>query len=219
MSRSRADSVPQVQSPEQDAAKVPPPAADRTEARRNQVLDAATTCFVAGGFHRTSMQELAKAARMSVGHIYHYFANKEAIIEAIVQRDLDDFLELIEELYEAGNPAEGLVARTDEGVDVMLDPTRAALRVEVLAEGSRNARLAAAMHRTDRIVRDQLRAALASARPAGTPPNDGDLDARIEVMLALFEGLTCRRLQHDSLDRDAIIRMTKVAMRALFTAP
>ena len=31
-------------------------------------------------------EELAKRAGMSVGHIYHYFANKEAIIEAIVER-------------------------------------------------------------------------------------------------------------------------------------
>src|SRR3981081_1960655 len=65
-------------------------AALRNRARRDQILSAATKCFVENGFHGSSMAELAKRAGMSVGHIYHYYESKDAIIEAIVDRDIEE---------------------------------------------------------------------------------------------------------------------------------
>ena len=51
---------------------------------------AAMKCFVENGFHGSSMAELAKRAGMSVGHICHYYESKDAIIEAIVDRDIEE---------------------------------------------------------------------------------------------------------------------------------
>src|SRR5882724_11702601 len=61
---------------------------ERSEARRQQVLDAAIERFRRHGFHAASMQEISAAAGMSVGHIYHYFENKEAIVAAIVDQEV-----------------------------------------------------------------------------------------------------------------------------------
>ena len=41
----------------------------RAEARKTQVLNAATECFRRQGFHGASMAQISKAAGMSVGHI------------------------------------------------------------------------------------------------------------------------------------------------------
>lgn len=52
--------------------------------RRNQILDAAQRCFKKQGFHKTTLRDIAQEFGMSAGHIYNYFSNKEAIIEALI---------------------------------------------------------------------------------------------------------------------------------------
>src|ERR1700733_12776427 len=56
-------------------------------ARRRQMLAAPSSCARRAGFHGASMAEIAQAANLSVGQIYRYFENKEAIIAAIVAQD------------------------------------------------------------------------------------------------------------------------------------
>src|SRR5476649_352040 len=58
----------------------------RISARRDQIIAAARLCFRKHGFHGAGMAEIAKTSQLSVGQIYRYFANKDAIIEEIVRR-------------------------------------------------------------------------------------------------------------------------------------
>src|SRR6516225_4317651 len=92
----------------------------RGETRRAQVLDAATECFMRHGFHGASIAEISKTAGMSVGHIYHYFENKDAIIAAIVERDLQNTLAITRDLLEKSqgrDVLETMIEDVDEGVD------------------------------------------------------------------------------------------------------
>lgn len=52
------------------------------EATRNHLLDTALKLFRKGGFSRTTMRDIAKAADLSLGAAYHYFPAKEAIVQA-----------------------------------------------------------------------------------------------------------------------------------------
>src|SRR4030095_7330284 len=54
--------------------------------RRSQILDAALACFAKRGFHQTSMHDISGEAGISVGLIYRYFENKEAVISAMADR-------------------------------------------------------------------------------------------------------------------------------------
>ncbi len=56
------------------------------EARRNQILDAATSVFAEKGFHRTTTKEIASAAGVSEGTIYNYFDNKADLLIGIMSR-------------------------------------------------------------------------------------------------------------------------------------
>jgi AcrR family transcriptional regulator len=78
---------------------VTPPESDRAAQRRHQVLDAAAICFRNHGFHGASMAQISKTAGMSPGHIYHYFDNKEAIIAAIVERDMEEMMEWTGQIF------------------------------------------------------------------------------------------------------------------------
>src|SRR2546426_7751892 len=42
------------------------------EARRQQILDAATECFARKGFHRSTMHDICQMAELSPGAVYRY---------------------------------------------------------------------------------------------------------------------------------------------------
>jgi TetR/AcrR family fatty acid metabolism transcriptional regulator len=55
-------------------------------ARRDQILDAATTVFARKGFHPTTIKDIAREAGIADGTIYNYFANKSALLIGIFDR-------------------------------------------------------------------------------------------------------------------------------------
>ena len=54
--------------------------------RRQSILDAALHCFVERGFYGTAIPDIAAEAKISGGTIYHYFENKEALVNAVYQK-------------------------------------------------------------------------------------------------------------------------------------
>ena len=189
----------------------------RGEVRRAQVLDAAEKCFRRSGFHGASMAEIAKTAGMSVGHVYHYLESKEAIIAAIVQRDLQQVLALLDDMDGTdGELIEKLVAKADVGVEDCLDVDRTAIMLEVTAEASRNPKVASMVRDMDGALRRHLRSML--ERAYGPQLTETEIDGRIEVMFALFQGVTIRAIRNPDLDRASMIASMKRAVRAILAA-
>ncbi len=56
------------------------------DARRSQILDAATAVFAEKGFHKAIIKDVAKQAGVADGTIYNYFENKTALVLAILNR-------------------------------------------------------------------------------------------------------------------------------------
>jgi len=57
------------------------------EQKREAILDAALALFADRGFHGTAIPEIAERAKVSAGTIYRYFASKEALVNALYQRE------------------------------------------------------------------------------------------------------------------------------------
>lgn len=55
-------------------------------ARRDEILDAAQRVFAHGGYRGSSMADVIKASGLSAGAIYSYFAGKEELFRAVVDR-------------------------------------------------------------------------------------------------------------------------------------
>lgn len=55
-------------------------------ARRDQILQAAWTCFARKGFHATSMADVIGEAGLSAGAVYLYFRSKDDIIVAVASQ-------------------------------------------------------------------------------------------------------------------------------------
>jgi len=57
-----------------------------TAARRKQILDAATQVLAEKGFHRATVKEIARVAGIADGTIYTYFASKDEVLLAVLDR-------------------------------------------------------------------------------------------------------------------------------------
>ena len=71
-----------------------------TEARRNQILEAAVAVFASKGFSRATTREIAEVAGVSEGTIYNYFESKADLLAFLVMR-LARLQELSESLAQA----------------------------------------------------------------------------------------------------------------------
>lgn len=77
--------------------------------RRKKILDAAKSIFARKGFSATRMADIAAAADISYGLLYHYFTNKEHIFATLVQDDLEATMKLMQHaLQQPGTPWERL---------------------------------------------------------------------------------------------------------------
>ncbi len=54
------------------------------EARRKQILDAATEVFAQKGFHRATIQDIAREAGLSHGALYNYFDGKDRLLTSVM---------------------------------------------------------------------------------------------------------------------------------------
>jgi AcrR family transcriptional regulator len=64
---------------------------EKSERSRRQVLDAALRLFSTRGYRATSVRDIAEAAAVSTGNLYHHFPDKEAIFKTL----LDEYRELV----------------------------------------------------------------------------------------------------------------------------
>jgi AcrR family transcriptional regulator len=189
---------------------------NRTQARRQQVLEAAVECFRANGFHGTSMAQLARAAGMSPGHIYNLFENKEEVIRAIVVRDQNDWLQLIKEIESAPNVAQAILDEIDNGVERSTASACAALRLEVLAEAGRNPLLAAVVQDADATRRQCIEVLLRAAqKQLGLDADSESLQARAAALATIFDGLIVRAVRDPDMDRKALAQVVRLLTRTL----
>src|SRR4030081_1151030 len=121
--------------------------------RPTQILDAAMICFAKRGFHEASMHDISAEAGISVGLVYRYFANKEAVISAMADRHKNQIQDVLERARQAPTLLESLeilfTAHCCENSPKVLS----AFVVDLYAEASRNPQVAD-------LVRDVLQTAM-----------------------------------------------------------
>src|SRR6266436_9376884 len=121
--------------------------------RRSQILDAALVCFAKRGFHQASMHDISSEAGISVGLIYRYFENKDAVISAMADRHKEKIQEILENARQAPNLLESLEILFTAHCCENEPRVTSAFVVDLFAEASRNPRVA-------ELVRDVLQTAM-----------------------------------------------------------
>ena len=160
--------------------------------RRMQIIEAAIACFAKRGFHQTSMHDISAEGGISVGLIYRYFANKEAVISAMADRHKKEIQALLERARQAPTLLESLEILFTAHCCENSPKVQSAFVVDLYAEASRNPQVAD-------LVRDVLQTAIDGvkdliARSPQSQKTDHDLQPNelAELIFAVARGMLMR---------------------------
>jgi len=95
------------------------PRQPRGQRRIEAILDAAERVFAVMGYEATSTNQIAAEAHTSIGSLYQFFPNKEAILRALVARSQEQMRAVLEGVF-ASDPRDE--QSPDELLDRLLDP-------------------------------------------------------------------------------------------------
>lgn len=93
------------------------PQQERSQRRYDAILDAGAAVFAERGVEAATMQEIAERAETSIGSVYRFFADKEALFRAVVDRVAANERELMETVFSSAFD-EPLSKLIDRVVDV-----------------------------------------------------------------------------------------------------
>ena len=77
--------------------------------RREDLLAAAARRFVAVGIRKTTMEDIAREARAGKATLYRHFANKDAVIDALLVREAERFRRVLHRAAEGRDDASGRI--------------------------------------------------------------------------------------------------------------
>jgi AcrR family transcriptional regulator len=69
--------------------------------KRNEILDAAQRLVYSRGYEQMSIQDILNELNISKGAFYHYFDSKQALLDGLVERMLDEVAQVLRPIVEA----------------------------------------------------------------------------------------------------------------------
>jgi AcrR family transcriptional regulator len=191
----------------------------RSQMTVDAILEAAAQIFERHGYATGTTNRIAERAGISIGSLYQYFPNKDAILVALVHRHL-------EESTVALQPHIERLTRDVRFNDILPDIVHAMVAMHALAPGLHRVlfeetQLPPTLRTELNELEDRLVGLLASALAADphSPPADPRLSARI--VISAIEGLTHRLVLRPSpsVTPDALAREITRLVRAYIQAP
>jgi len=181
--------------------------------RRNRILDAAKHCFVRHGFHSASMQQICAAAKMSAGNLYRYFPSKDALIEGLCERDMDDAAKGFAQVRATKNVLGALQALMTHHL-CERPAADYALWAETTAESARNATVAALGLRVHEFILARLREIVRQGIADKTFRADCEPERIATFLVAMFDGLVVQIQRIPGYDPRPDIANTMRLLRA-----
>jgi TetR/AcrR family transcriptional regulator, repressor for uid operon len=157
--------------------------------RRSQILEAALVCFAKRGFHQTSMHDISGEAGISVGLIYRYFENKEAVISAMADRHKTEISEMLDRARQAPSLLESLEILFTAHCCEDAPQVVSAFVVDLYAEASRNPHVAHLVRDVLDTAMDGVTDLIARAPEGQNAGNDLRPEVLAELIFAVARGM------------------------------
>lgn len=142
---------------------LPPASLPGADRRSDEILASLRGIFAQKGFDGASMQDLARAAGMSVGNFYRYFPSKAAIVVAMVSRDMAEVAENFAAVLKDADPLVALRRKLEERISLEACAEDGPLWAEMSAAAFRMPEIAAAMIGMEAALRSQMLVVFAEA--------------------------------------------------------
>lgn len=84
------------------------PKTKRGQASRERLLDAAVASVLERGIHQMRVDEVLATAGSSKSQLYHYFSDRDGLVEAVVARRCDEYVTQLGQALESVNSLEDL---------------------------------------------------------------------------------------------------------------
>jgi AcrR family transcriptional regulator len=187
-----------------------------TQARREQLLSAGVSLLRQRHHKEVSIDDIAAAAGVSKGLLYHYFPTKQAFIVAALERGQAQLAERLQP-----DPELGPLARLDASLDVFLDSVEEDRRAytEIFKRGGAPPQVAAVLAAGREQQLQMLLGALASVENQAiditvTPA----LEAAMQGWLFFCEGAVLRWLERGGFDRAQLRVLLRSALLGSISA-
>jgi len=195
------------------------------EQKRRDILAAAAHCFARDGFRGASISSICGQAKISSGHLYHYFESKEAIIEAMAEVGLEHAEERFNHLMKNDNPIQGLIeeigqARNQGCIKPELYAemhARKQLHLDMLAEAGRNPAMAEIVKRHATKIRGMLTTLLQAAQQRGQIDQSLNAELAATILLGAIEGLGKMSIHAPDYDMKQELAMLATLIRRFLT--
>lgn len=174
------------------------------ERRRLEIIEAAERCVMKTGLHRLTLRDIALEQGGSLGNIYNYFANKEEIVEAIVERETDRFIAIAVQGGKAqgeGTLGERLREHMTSFVDAYLDSDGARVAVSIAAEAMINERVRDIIARANQRLYEVISNDVINNRQNSWPIPKAKRQAQLALSRSLLEGLRVTAIFNPGIDR------------------
>lgn len=99
------------------------------QARRKEILEAATRLFAHKGYYGTTMSEIAREAEFSTGSLYNFFRNKEELYFKLLETKIEILERQVNEVLEGSGGVEDRISAFVETVFGFFEEERDFFRI------------------------------------------------------------------------------------------
>lgn len=181
--------------------------------RRREILEAAERCVLRDGLRKLRLRDLAKESGQSLGNFYNYFENKQALIEALVEKEVDWFIRSATLPSEPLPPGavfrERLRRRLETFVSAYLSPDGVETMMSIASEALVDPKVRAILKAANKRVCERMIANIPEDREVieRLPPEV--LEVRVQLTRSMLESVRVMLVFDDDLD-PVLIRNTLV---------
>lgn len=183
---------------------------------KEKIVNAALMTFSKYGYHRTRMDDVAEAAKVSKGRLYLYFKNKEELFYAISERNIAELKQQLSTLFTgkenlisgSGNFYENFRSKNTTNLEKVF--------FEIIAESSRNLKLRKMLYEQRIKIFDVVIEYLNSQMQRGLIKKGTNTKAIASGLVSLYNGLSLSRVLgiSESLNKQTWLD----TVRAIFNA-